>query len=132
MKKILVDKKHFINIIFLAVYNDLGLEKDPMTLTVMPHIGFTGKIKQTIGEVVLYVYAEEGNMSTNFLVINYASSYNVMMRRLWIHDMGAVPSTLPYVVKFSLLLPENSQRQDQGLIEITVKASGSTHKRGIG
>ena len=73
MKKILVDKKHFINIIFLAVYNDLGLEKDPMTLTVMPHIGFTGKIKQTIGEVVLYVYAEEGNMSTNFLVINYAS-----------------------------------------------------------
>nr|VDD37544.1 unnamed protein product [Brassica oleracea] len=103
-----------------------------MTLTVMPHIGFTGKIKQTIGEVVLYVYAEEGNMSTNFLVINYASSYNVMMRRLWIHDMGAVPSTLPYVVKFSLLLPENSQRQDQGLIEITVKASGSTHKRGIG
>ena len=127
-----MDKKHFINIIFLAVYNDLGLEKDPMTLTVMPHIGLTGKIKQTIGEVVLYVYAEEGNMSTNFLVINYASSYNVMMRRLWIHDMGAVPSTLPYVVKFSLLLPENSQRQDQGLIEITVKASGSTHKRGIG
>ncbi|KAF2532750.1 hypothetical protein F2Q70_00031235 [Brassica cretica] len=118
--------------ISFTFYNDLGLEKDAMTLTVMPHIGFTGKIKQTVGEVVLHVYAEGGNMSTNLLVINYASSYNVMMRHLWIHDMGAVPSTLPYVVKFLLLLPENSQRQDQGLIEITVKASGSTHKRGIG
>ena len=39
-------------------------------------------------------------MSTKFLVVDYDSSYNMILGRPWIHKMGAVPSTLHQMVKF--------------------------------
>ncbi|KAF2568843.1 hypothetical protein F2Q68_00026620 [Brassica cretica] len=74
LKRILVENRNSNNIMFLDAYNDIGLEKDAMTWKVMPLIGFSGKVKQKIGEVVLLVYAEGVNMSTKFLVIECASS----------------------------------------------------------
>lgn len=69
-----MENRNSNNIMLLDAYNDIGLEKDAMTWKVMPLIGFSGKVKQKIGEVVLLVYAEGVNMSTKFLVIECASS----------------------------------------------------------
>ena len=74
VKRILVENRTSNNIMFLDAYNDIGLEKDAMTWKVMPLIGFSGNVKQSLGEVVLLVYAEGVNMSTKFLVIDCASS----------------------------------------------------------
>ncbi|KAF8115996.1 hypothetical protein N665_0024s0021 [Sinapis alba] len=52
--------------------------------------GFSGEIKQTMGEV-LSVYAKGFNMSTKFLVVNCKSSYNMILGRPLIHDMGPSP-----------------------------------------
>ncbi|WZY72296.1 hypothetical protein YC2023_004536 [Brassica napus] len=52
------------------------------------------EVKQTVGEVVLPVYAEGINLSTKFLVVDCQSAYNMILGRPWIHDTGAVPSTL--------------------------------------
>ncbi|XP_056850766.1 uncharacterized protein LOC130500083 [Raphanus sativus] len=62
--------------------------------------GFSGEVKQTLGEVLLPAYAEGINQATKFLVVDCPSSYNVMLGRPWVHDMGAVPSTLHQLVKF--------------------------------
>ncbi|XP_009145112.2 uncharacterized protein LOC103868802 [Brassica rapa] len=74
VKSILVDNGSSNNIIFLTAYQDLGLEENTLTRKVTPLIGFSGKVKQTAGEVVLPVYAEGINLSTKFLVVDCQSA----------------------------------------------------------
>lgn len=91
---ILVDNERYSNIIFQAAYQDLGLEEGALKCRVTPLKGFSGEVKQTTGEIFLPVYAEGIKMSTKFLVVDCESPYNIILGRPWIHDMGAVPSTL--------------------------------------
>ena len=100
VKRILVDNGSSANIIFQAAYQDLGLEESALTRRITPLIGFSGEVKQTAGEVILPVYAEGISMSTKFLVVDCQSSYNMILGKPWIHDMGAVPSSLHQMVKF--------------------------------
>lgn len=88
------------NIIFHSAYTDLGLEPKALTRKATPLVGFSGEVKQTLGEVLLLVYAEGINQATKFLVVDCLSSYNVILGTPWIHDMGVVPSTLHQLVKF--------------------------------
>ena len=76
-------------------------------------MGFSGEVKQTAGEVVLPVYAEGINMSTKFLLIDCQSSYNMILGRPSIHDMGAVPSTFHQMVKFPTSWSIKAVRGDQ-------------------
>ncbi|XP_013589247.1 PREDICTED: uncharacterized protein LOC106297583 [Brassica oleracea var. oleracea] len=139
VKRILVDNGSSSNIIFQRAYQDLGLEERALTRKVTPLIGFSGDVKQTAGVAILPVYTEGVNMSTKFLVVDCQSAYNMILGRPWIHDMGAVPSTLHQMVKFptpwghqsnqgrprelSILLPDHPEGEDQGLIAITEKTS---------
>ncbi|KAF2589753.1 hypothetical protein F2Q70_00039451 [Brassica cretica] len=91
VKRILVDNGSSGNIIFQAAYKDQWLEEGALTRRVTPLIGFSGEVKQTAGEITLPVYAEGVNMSTNILVVDCDSSYNMILGRPWIHGMGAVP-----------------------------------------
>ncbi|XP_013624431.1 PREDICTED: uncharacterized protein LOC106330525 [Brassica oleracea var. oleracea] len=100
VKRILIDNGSSSNIIFLTAYQDLGLEENTLTRKVTPLIGFSGEVKQTAVEITLPVYAEGINLSTKFLVVDCHSAYNMILGRPWIHDMGAVPSTLHQMVKF--------------------------------
>ncbi|XP_056843199.1 uncharacterized protein LOC130495728 [Raphanus sativus] len=100
VKRILVDNGSSSNIIFHSAFADLGLEPTALTRKATPLVGFSGEVKQTLGEVLLPVYAEGVNQTTKFLVVDCPSSYNVILGRPWIHDMGAVPSTLHQLVKF--------------------------------
>ncbi|XP_056857014.1 uncharacterized protein LOC108833887, partial [Raphanus sativus] len=100
VKRILVDNGSSSNIIFYSAFADLGLEPTALTRKATPLVGFSGEVKQTLGEVLLPVYAEGVNQATKFLVVDCPSSYKVILGRPWIHDMGAVPSTLHQLVKF--------------------------------
>ncbi|KAF8091985.1 hypothetical protein N665_0429s0005 [Sinapis alba] len=77
-----------------------GLEEDALTQKVTPLVEFSRGVKQTTREVMLPVYAERINMYTTFLVVDCKSSYNMIFKSPWNHDMGAVSSTLNQVVKF--------------------------------
>ena len=77
----MVDNESSNNIIFQAVYKDLGLEESALTWRITTLIGFSGEVKQTGGEVTLPVYAEGINMSTKFLVVDFESSYNMILGR---------------------------------------------------
>ncbi|XP_056851580.1 uncharacterized protein LOC130500665 [Raphanus sativus] len=100
VKRILVDNGSSSNIIFYSAFADLGLEPTALTRKATPLVGFSGEVKKTFGEVLLPVYAEGVNQATKFLVVDCPSSYNVILGRPWIHDMGAGPSTLHHLVKF--------------------------------
>ncbi|XP_013689204.2 uncharacterized protein LOC106392994 [Brassica napus] len=107
VKRILVDNDSSINIIFQTAYHDLGLEAGTLTWKVTPLIGFSGEVKQTSSEVTLPVYAEGINMSTKFLVVDCQSSYNMILGRPWIHDMGAFLQH--FINQSSSLLPGASR-----------------------
>ncbi|XP_048613422.1 uncharacterized protein LOC125587248 [Brassica napus] len=119
VRRILVDNGSSSNIIFQTAYQDLGLDESALTRKTTPlvgfnvEVGFSGEVKQTAGEVVLPVYAEGINMSTKFLLVDYQSSYNMILGRPWIHDMGAVPSTLHQMVKFPTPWGIKAVRGDQ-------------------
>ncbi|XP_048598078.1 uncharacterized protein LOC125578962 [Brassica napus] len=81
VRRTLVDDGSSGNIIFQAAYKDLGLDEGALTQRVTPHIEFNGEVKQTTGEITLPVYAEGINMSTNFLVVDCDSSYNMILGR---------------------------------------------------
>ena len=100
VKRILVDSGSSCNIIFQAAYQGLGLEENALIRKATPLIGFSGEIKRTTGETILPTYAEGVNLHTKFLVVNCHSSYNGILGRAWIHDMGAVPLTLHQIIKF--------------------------------
>ncbi|XP_056855819.1 uncharacterized protein LOC130505235 [Raphanus sativus] len=100
VKRILVNNGSSSNLIFYLAFADLGLEPTALTRKATPLVGLSGEVKQTLGEVLLPVYAEGVNQATKFLVVDCPSSYNVILGRPWIHDMRAVPSTLHQLVKF--------------------------------
>ncbi|XP_013594416.1 PREDICTED: uncharacterized protein LOC106302453 [Brassica oleracea var. oleracea] len=125
VKIILVDNGSSSNIIFQTAYQDLGLEESALTRKITPLIGFSGKVKQTAGEVTLPVYAEGINMSTKFLVVDSQSAYNMILGRPWIHDMGAVPSTLHQMVKFptpwGIRIIKGDQENSRSCYQTTLK-----------
>ncbi|KAF2546687.1 hypothetical protein F2Q70_00022096 [Brassica cretica] len=125
VKRILVDNGISSNIIFQTAYQDLGLEESALTRKITPLIGFSGEVKQTAGEVTLPVYAEGINMSTKFLVVDSQSAYNMILGRPWIHDMGAVPSTLHQMVKFptpwGIRIIKGDQENSRSCYQTTLK-----------
>ena len=113
VRRILVDNGRSNNIIFQTAYQDLGLDENALARKTTPLVGFSGEVKQTACEVVLPVYAEVINMSTKFFLVDCQSSYNMILGRPWIHDMGAVPSTLHQMVKFPTPWGIKAVRGDQ-------------------
>lgn len=84
VRRILIDNGISSNIIFETAYHDLGLEKSALMRKMTSLIGFSGEVKQTSGEATLPVYAEGVNMVTRFLVVDFQSSYNIILGRPWI------------------------------------------------
>ncbi|XP_056851602.1 uncharacterized protein LOC130500683 [Raphanus sativus] len=100
VKWILVDNGSSSNIIFYSAFADLCLEPTALTRKATPPRRLQWRSQTNLGEVLLPVYAEGVNQATKFLVVDCPLSYNVILGRPWIHDMGAVPSTLHQLVKF--------------------------------
>ena len=54
------------------------------------------------GQILLPVNMEGKEVMVTFIVVNSFSLYMAILRRPWIHAMGAVPSTLHVKVKFHI------------------------------
>ncbi|VVB04402.1 unnamed protein product [Arabis nemorensis] len=100
MKRTLIDNGSSTNILFMEAFKGLGLKEEELTRKSTSLIGFSGEVKQTVGEVTLPVYTGGVNRQTKFLIVDCASAYNAIMGCPWILEMGAVPSTLHQVIKF--------------------------------
>ena len=113
VKRILVDSGSSSNIIFQTAYQGLVLEEKVPIRKTIPLVGFSGEVKQTTGEVILPIHAEGVSLPTRLLVVNYHSSYNVILGRAWIHGMGAIPSTLHQTITFPTPWGVRAIRGDQ-------------------
>lgn len=62
--------------------------------------GFDNSSLITQGEIILISFVEGVVTDTPFEVVAADISYNIILGRSWIYDMGAIPSTLHQVKKF--------------------------------
>ncbi|XP_057771106.1 uncharacterized protein LOC130990895 [Salvia miltiorrhiza] len=99
-KRVLIDNGSSANILFYSAYREMGLDESKLIKKAPVLVGFSGESTTTVGEIDLPVYAEGVNLSTRFLVVDAPSAYNIILGRLWIHEMEAVPSTYHQVLKF--------------------------------
>ena len=66
----------------------------------MPLVGFDGKVVMPKGQISLLVMIEGKEVMICFIVVNTFSPFMAILGRLWIHAIGAMPSTLHMKVKF--------------------------------
>ncbi|XP_056851568.1 uncharacterized protein LOC130500651 [Raphanus sativus] len=64
------------NCLVKRILVDNGLEPTSLTRKATPLVDFSREVKQTLGEVLLPVYAEGINKATKFLVVDCPSSYS--------------------------------------------------------
>ncbi|XP_074293149.1 uncharacterized protein LOC141620087 [Silene latifolia] len=91
--KILIDRGSSINLVMLDVLKAMKIDEEKITKKSSVLVRFSGETKSTLGEINLPTYAEGVASYERFRVLDYLSSYNVILGRPWIRNVKAIPST---------------------------------------
>ncbi|XP_074319793.1 uncharacterized protein LOC141656693 [Silene latifolia] len=90
----------------------MGFSEKDLQKKTIPLVGFSGETANSLGEIVIPTYAGV-NKQVRYLVIDGPSTYNVILGRLWLNLMKAVPSTYHQFVKFPTPWGVETIRGDQ-------------------
>ncbi|XP_074282733.1 uncharacterized protein LOC141607275 [Silene latifolia] len=93
VSRILIDGGSSIKLVMLDVLKAMKIDEEKINKKSSVLVGFSGETKNTLGEINLPTYVEIASYE-RFGVMNYLSSYNVILGRPWIHNVKAIPS--PY------------------------------------
>ncbi|XP_074266776.1 uncharacterized protein LOC141590060 [Silene latifolia] len=97
--RILVDGGNSVNLIMLDVLKVIKIDEIQIIKKSNVLVGFSGETKNTLGEIYLPTYVEGVSSYERFGVLDCLSSYNAILRRPWIHNIRAIPSTYHQCVK---------------------------------
>ncbi|XP_074288322.1 uncharacterized protein LOC141613482 [Silene latifolia] len=100
VRKALVDTGSSVNLIMLETLKTMGFGKENLIKKYVPLVGFIGETAHSVGEITIPTYIEGVNKLVRYLVIEGPTTYNVILGRLWLHQMKAVPSTYHQCLKF--------------------------------
>ncbi|XP_070036805.1 uncharacterized protein [Nicotiana tomentosiformis] len=112
VKRVLTDPGSTANIIRSRVVEQLGLQDQIVPASRILN-GFNIACETTKGEIILPVNVAGTIQETKFHVIEGDMRYNALLRRPWIHNMRAVPSTLHQILKFPTLDGEKTVYAEQ-------------------
>ena len=94
VKRVMVDQGSGAKIMYPYLYEGLGLTPEDLTTYDCPLVDFDGIVVMLARQVTLPVEVGGRKEMVNFIVLHSYSPYIAILRRLWIHAMGAVPSSL--------------------------------------
>jgi len=99
MRRVLIDGGSSANLIMRGAMEPLGLKVENLIQKTTTLVGFSGEAKQSLGEITLPTYVQGVTSYETFVVVDCATSYNVILGRPWLHNTGAVASTYHQCVK---------------------------------
>ncbi|KAM1128174.1 hypothetical protein ACFX2B_037651 [Malus domestica] len=117
VRRILVDTWALVNIMFAEAFRALNVAEHLLDRSISPLISFFGDIVQPLGSIHLPFTIGTGpyttTITTNFLVVDCPTVYNVIFGRTCINDLKAMVSTHMLLMKFSTPYGNGYIRRDQ-------------------
>ena len=89
-----------MEVMYPDLYKGLNLKPEDLSPYDSPLVSFEGKTVTPKGMIRLPVQTDSDVVEVNFIVVDAYSPYTAIMARLWLHALGAVPSTLHQKVKY--------------------------------
>ena len=100
VKRVMVDQGSGADVMYPDLFRGLGLKNEDLLKYSTPLAGFEGKVVIPEGQISLLVNMKGKEVVVAFIVATSFSPYTAILGWLWIHAMGAIPSTLHVKVKF--------------------------------
>ncbi|XP_031124240.1 uncharacterized protein LOC116026954 [Ipomoea triloba] len=104
VRRVLVDTGSSVNILYLEVFERLGLQRDKLKPVKTPLAGFTGDSIESEGSIRLPVEIETfpnlRSIDMEFVVVNLSCSHNMILGRPGLEDLGALISLEHLCLKF--------------------------------
>ena len=97
---VLIDDGSNLNVYPLKTASFLGLSIEDFVPTDQHVRAYDNSRKEVLGTVTLELTIGPMIKKVEFQVLNIALCFNMLLRRLWIHDTEAVPSSLYQKVRF--------------------------------
>ncbi|KAM2704459.1 hypothetical protein EV1_033785 [Malus domestica] len=117
VRRILVDTGASVNIIFDEAFRALNVAEHLLDRSISPLISFSDDIVQPLGSIHLPFIIGTGpytaTITTNFLVVDCPTAYNVIFGRTGINDLKAMVSTHMLLMKFPTPYGNGYIRGDQ-------------------
>ena len=100
MKKVMINQGSVAEIMYPDLYKGLGLKPENLIAYNSPLVSFEGKMVVPKGQIKLPVQVGTDVVEVDVIVIDTFSPYTAIMGRPWLHNLGAVSSTLLQKVKY--------------------------------
>ncbi|KAI5396975.1 hypothetical protein KIW84_062973 [Lathyrus oleraceus] len=100
LSNVLVDTGSSLNVLPKSTLSKLSYEGAPMRYSGVIVKAFNGSRKTVIGEVDLPIKIGPSDFQITFQVMDIHPTYSCLLGRPWIHEAGAVTSTLHQKLKF--------------------------------
>ena len=98
VSRVLINNGSALNVCPMSTIERLNMDTSLICPTTMIIKAFNGTLREVQGEIELVI----GIGPRSFMVIKVDSPYNILLRRPWLHVVGAVASTLHRRLKFPL------------------------------
>ncbi|KAM2322263.1 hypothetical protein ACFXTH_018951 [Malus domestica] len=117
VRRILVDTRASVNIMFVKAFRALNIAEHLLDRLISPLISFFGDIVQPLGSIhlpfTIGTCLYTATITTNFLVVDCPTAYNVIFGLTDINDLKAMVSTYMLLMKFPTTYGNDYIRGDQ-------------------
>nr|XP_023882466.1 uncharacterized protein LOC111994820 [Quercus suber] len=96
----MVDEGSATEVMYPNLFRGLNLKPKDLTAYSSPLVGFKGRSVISVGMIRLPVQTGSEVVEVDFIVVDAFSPYTAILGRPWLHDLGAVSSTLHQKVKY--------------------------------
>ena len=100
IRRVMIEQGNGAKVVYPYLYKGLGLTHEDLTRYDIPLVAFDDTVVISTEQIRIAVEVGGRKELVDFIVVHYYSPYTAILGRLWIHSVGAVPSSLHQKVKF--------------------------------
>ena len=117
MHRVLVDNGSSADILYYLAFQQMRIDKEQLTPTNAPLVGFEGTRVFPLGAITLAVragdYPRQITREVTFLVVDCSSAYNAILGQPTLNSSKAVTLTYHLMIKFPMEYGVGELREDQ-------------------